>query len=47
VFVSAPPGPTSVIRLLVAIFVGTLVYVTGAKFLKLPELQVLKRPSRS
>ena len=47
VFVSAPPGPTSVIRLLVAILVGTLVYVIGAKLLRLPELQVLKRPSRS
>jgi len=33
--------------MLVAILVGTLVYVIGAKLLRLPELQVLKRPSRS
>ncbi len=46
VFLNAPEGPTSVLRLLVAILVGTVVYVVGAKLLRLPELQALKRPSR-
>lgn len=47
VFAGAPEGPTTVARLLVAIFVGATVYIGGAFALGLPELDVLRRRSRA
>lgn len=46
VFVGAPAGPTSLTRLLVAIFVGATVYIAGAFALRLPELKALQGRSR-